>query len=258
MQVARPQGQGNSEIGPFRLQDPPTQGNFCRYKVTGISGVCPPLAVNGTVCVPCQANVTEENLCKPKDTVVNTNILSDDGKTILCTVQLTSLSKDCEACNGAVAGLSDTATALGLGNFTVDNQPPGQGEKFCRYKILQVVAPQPFKPKDCAVKKGERICIPCPQDNKCHVEGWLIFVMVKEGNGPACGVFARSLGGNCVQCFPGPNEHIIRPPPSSALAGVIAVLTAWGGTGGPGDLDGSGTVDFADLVLALDALGGPG
>ncbi len=36
---------------------------------------------------------------------------------------------------------------------------------------------------------------------------------------------------------------------------LLAVLDAWGNKGGPEDLDGSGTVDFGDLLLLLAAWG---
>ena len=35
----------------------------------------------------------------------------------------------------------------------------------------------------------------------------------------------------------------------------MILLTAWGNAGGPEDLDGSGTVDFGDLLVVLDAWG---
>ncbi len=36
---------------------------------------------------------------------------------------------------------------------------------------------------------------------------------------------------------------------------ILRVLDAWGNKGGPEDLDGSGTVDFDDLLIVLDAWG---
>ncbi len=36
---------------------------------------------------------------------------------------------------------------------------------------------------------------------------------------------------------------------------ILRVLDAWGNKGGPEDLDGSGTVDFADLLIVLAAWG---
>ena len=36
---------------------------------------------------------------------------------------------------------------------------------------------------------------------------------------------------------------------------ILAVLTAWGNEGGPEDLDDSGFVDFGDLLLVLAAWG---
>ena len=36
---------------------------------------------------------------------------------------------------------------------------------------------------------------------------------------------------------------------------ALRVLDAWGDKGGPEDLDGSGTVDFGDLLIVLDAWG---
>ena len=36
---------------------------------------------------------------------------------------------------------------------------------------------------------------------------------------------------------------------------ILAILSAWGSPGGPEDLDGSGTVDFADLLVVLSAWG---
>jgi hypothetical protein len=35
------------------------------------------------------------------------------------------------------------------------------------------------------------------------------------------------------------------------FADLLAILAAWGNIGGPEDLDGSGTVDFGDLLLVL-------
>ena len=39
------------------------------------------------------------------------------------------------------------------------------------------------------------------------------------------------------------------------FADIEAVLAAWGNTGGPEDLDGSGIVDFADILVVLTAWG---
>ncbi len=36
---------------------------------------------------------------------------------------------------------------------------------------------------------------------------------------------------------------------------ILRVLDAWGNEGGPEDLDGSGTVDFQDILTVLDAWG---
>ncbi len=36
---------------------------------------------------------------------------------------------------------------------------------------------------------------------------------------------------------------------------ILRVLDAWGNKGGPEDLDGSGTVDFDDLLIVLDSWG---
>ena len=36
---------------------------------------------------------------------------------------------------------------------------------------------------------------------------------------------------------------------------ILAVVSAWGNVGGPEDLDGSGTVDFGDLLAVLAAWG---
>lgn len=36
---------------------------------------------------------------------------------------------------------------------------------------------------------------------------------------------------------------------------LLAILAAWGNAGGPADLDGSGFVDFGDLLIVLGAWG---
>ena len=36
---------------------------------------------------------------------------------------------------------------------------------------------------------------------------------------------------------------------------ILAILSAWGNAGGPEDLDGSGTVDFGDILVVLTAWG---
>ncbi len=56
---------------------------------------------------------------------------------------------------------------------------------------------------------------------------------------------------------------LLTPPCPADLTGdgavgfddVLAILSAWGGTGGPEDLDGSGAVDFGDLLVVLGAWG---
>jgi hypothetical protein len=36
---------------------------------------------------------------------------------------------------------------------------------------------------------------------------------------------------------------------------ILAILAAWGSEGGPEDIDGSGFVDFGDLLIVLAAWG---
>ena len=46
-----------------------------------------------------------------------------------------------------------------------------------------------------------------------------------------------------------------RRRPLVGLDDLIALLDAWGNEGGPEDLDGSGTVDFGDILVVLTAWG---
>ena len=47
------------------------------------------------------------------------------------------------------------------------------------------------------------------------------------------------------------SEDLVQPDPVGTVGDLIAVLSAWGSAGGPEDLDGSGTVDVADLIIVL-------
>jgi hypothetical protein len=187
---------GDEIIGVFFVDfDADLEGDYCQYKVVGISGADCPLESDDIVCIPCK----KDNECRKKKSKVNAIIVDEDdhdGRE-LCRVILESLSDKCGECPEEGFVLKNGRASLGI--FIMDERKPNRGERFCRFRVEEI---EKEEKKRCPVKEKDIICIPCPEDKKCPAEGieTIIDLYKSEEDSLGCLVTMRSLSGFCTEC----------------------------------------------------------
>ncbi len=187
---------GDEIIGVFFVDfDADLEGDFCQYKVVGISGADCDLESGDIVCIPCKRN----NECRKKKSTVNAIIVDEhdfDGREE-CRVILESLSDKCGECPDEGYVLKHGLASLGI--FLIDERDPNKGERFCRYRVEEI---EKEEKKRCPVKEKDIICIPCPRDKRCPSEGkeTIMSIYKNKEDSLGCLVVMRSLSSFCAKC----------------------------------------------------------